>query len=312
MRVLRRQLKSSLFFAWWLWPTVLGACATLPNGRAESSLYVDVRKVVELREGGEWVVDRLEVEAVAASAMRSVCQVDGPSRQRLLAWLETQIAAEGGPAQAMFARDADADIDAVLTLERVRAVLRYAEEHAHECPFWLRPDAAFSGVQSDAYRWVVLADSVGGGGMIISDGDVRLGGGGGARLSLGLGVNQRYTLALGAEVGGIASFASSDSGGGRTLAGRFNAAVPLLLRIHNMSRVLDLEVAATARWSIDEVRVPPGARVAIGYGISTARLGAFMPSATVRLSFEVLPASHELPAEYLLFLGTKVGVDIDP
>ncbi len=290
----------------------LSACATLPAGRAESSLYVDVRKVVELREGGEWVVDRLEVEAVAASAMRSACQVDGPTRQRLLAWLDTQIAAEGGPAAAMYTRDPAADIDAVLTLERVRAVLSYADAHADECPFWLKPDAEFVGVQSDAYRLVVLAESVGGGGLIVSGGQARVGGGGGARLSLGVGINQHYTLTLGAELGGIGSLASSDNTGSRTLTGRFNAAVPLLFRIHNMSRLVDLELAATARWSVDEVRLPPGVRFAIGYGISTARLGAFMPTATVRVSVEVLPASNELPAEYLLFVGTKVGVDIDP
>jgi len=81
----------------------VSACATLPPGRSESSLYVDVRKAVELREGTEWVVDRLEVEAVAPAAMRSACQVDAAARGRLLAWLQTQIAIEagGGGAEAL-------------------------------------------------------------------------------------------------------------------------------------------------------------------------------------------------------------------
>jgi hypothetical protein len=247
--------------------------------------------------------------------MRSVCQVEAPARQRLLTWLQAQIASAGGPAEALYAHDPDADLDAVLTLERVRAVLVYAEDHAHECPFWLKPTPHFDGVHTDARRLVLLAESVGGGGTIISGGTVRLGGGGGGRVSLGVGINSRYTLALGAEVGGIGSFttANADGSGGRTLVGRFNAAVPLMLRITHLSRLIEFEVAATARWSTTDIRLPPGFRAAIGYGLTTMRVGAFMPTATLRLSFEILPASGtSLPPEYLVLIGTKVGLDIDP
>jgi len=192
-------------------------------------------------------------------------------------------------------------------------VVVYADDHAGECPFWLRATPTFDGVQTDAYRLVVLVESVGGGGVIVSDGAVRLGGGGGARLSLGAGINQHYTIAIGAEVGGLGTFTNSDNTGGRALVGRFNVALPLLLRINHLSRLLDLEVAATARWSTDDIRLPPGFRAAVGYGLSTLRVGAFMPTATLRLSFEVLPSSDTgLPTEYLLLLGTKVGLDIDP
>lgn len=289
-----------------------GCAATLPAGRAETALYIDVRKAVELRESADWMVDRIELEVLAGPTMRSGCQVDAATRQRLIAWLDAQVEAAGGSSQATFANDPAADIGPVLTLERVRAAVRYADVHADECPFWLPPDPDFAGVQTDAYRLVVLLESVGGGGVIVSGGAARLGGGGGARVSLGVGLSPRYTLALGAEVGGIGSFDAANGGEGRTLTGRFVAAVPLQLRIYQMSRVMDLEVAAVTRWTTDRVRTPPGFRAAIGYGISTLRLGAFMPSATLRLSFEVLPATNDLPAEYLFLLGTKVGFDIDP
>lgn len=297
-----------------LLPLLLAAaCAsTLPAGRAETALYMDVRKAVELRESAEWLVDRIELEALAGPTMRSGCQVDAATRQRVIAWLDAQIGAAGGPAHETFARDPGADISAVLTLERVRAVVRYADEHAGECPFWLTPDPEFAGVQTDAYRLVLLLESVGGGGVIVSGGAARLGGGGGARVSLGVGLNPRYTLALGAEVGGIGSFDAANGGEGRALTGRFVAAVPLVLRIHHMSRVMDLEVAGVTRWTTDEIRTPPGFRAAIGYGISTLRLGAFMPSATARLSFEILPATNTLPAEYVFVIGSTVGFSIDP
>ena len=291
---------------------VLGGCATLPAGRSEAALYVDVRKAVDLRESTEWIVDRLEVEALAASAMRSACQVEAPARERLLTWLDAQIAAAGGPAEAAFRRDRDADIGDALSLERVRAVVRYADEHAHECPFWLAPDAAFAGVQTDAYRLVLLGESVGGGGLIVSGGRARLGGGGGGRLTVALGIDQRITIGIGAELGGIGSFGNEDATGGRSLVARFTAAVPLLLRITNVSRLVDFELAATARWSSSDLRLPPGVRGAIGYGLTTVRVGPFMPTAVAYISYEYLPPGDGFGAEHLILLGTKVGLDFDP
>lgn len=296
-----------------LLPFVLGACASLPPGRAESALYIDVRKAVELREGSDWVVDRLEVGALAAGAMRSACQVDAPARERLLAWLDAELTAAGGPAEAAYRRDRDASIGRLLSLERVRAVVRFADEHAHECPFWLEPDAAFAGVQTDAYRLVLLAESVGGGGLIVSGGQARLGGGGGGRLTLGLGLDQRVTIGVGAELGGIGSFGSADGTGGRSLVARFTAAIPLVVRITNISRILDLEVAMTTRWSASNLRLPPGGRAAIGYGLTTVRVGPFMPTGLLYVSYEYLPPSDDgLAAEHLIMLGTKVGLDFDP
>lgn len=293
--------------------TALSACASLPAGRAESALYIDVRKAVELRESSEWVVDRLEVEALAASAMRSACQVDAPARERLLTWLDAEIASVGGSAEAQYRADHDASIGRALSLERVRAVVQYADEHAHECPFWLEPDTAFAGVQTDAYRFVLLADSVGGGGLIVSGGSTRLGGGGGGRLTFALGLDQRVTIGIGAEVGGIGSFGGPDPTGGRSLVARFTAAVPLLLRLTNVSRILDLELAATARWSATDLRMPPGVRAAIGYGLTTVRVGPFMPTGVLFVSYEYLPPSQDgLDAEHLILIGTKVGLDFDP
>ena len=291
----------------------LAGCATLPAGRAESALYVDVRKAVALRESAEWIVDRLEVEGIAESVMRSACQVDAPARERLMAWLDARITEAGGPAEAAFRRDREASIDEALSLERVRAVVQYADAHAHECPFWLDADPHFDGVQTDARRFVLLAESFGGGGLIVSRGGVRLGGGGG-RLTFAWGLDQRLTLGIGGEIGGIGTFGGEDTSGARALVARFTAAVPLVLRITNLSRILDLEIAPNARWSPSDLRLPPGVRVGVAYGVSTVRVGPFMPTAMLYLRYEYLPASRDGidPSEHLILVGTKVGVDFDP
>lgn len=302
-----KALSAVLMLAW-------TGCATLPAGRAESALYVDVRKAVALRESAEWIVDRLEVEAIAEGTMRSACQVDAPARERLIAWLDARITEAGGPAEAAYRRDRDAAIAEALSLERVRAVVQYADAHAHECPFWLEADPHFDGVQTDARRFVLLAESFGGGGLILSRGGVRLGGGGGGRLTFAWGLDQRLTLGVGGEVGGIGTFGGEDTSGARALVARFTAAVPLVLRVTNLSRIFDVEVAANARWSPTDLRLPPGVRVGIGYGVSTVRVGPFMPTAMLYLRYEFLPASRDGldPSEHLILVGTKVGVDFDP
>jgi hypothetical protein len=304
--------RSTALFA--LLAIALGGCATLPGGRAESALYVDVRKAVALRESAEWIVDRLEVEGIAQSVMRSACQVDAPARERLIGWLDARIADAGGPAEAAYRRNREAPIDEALSLERVRAVVQYADAHAHECPFWLEVDPYFDGVQTDARRFVLLAESFGGGGLILSRGGVRLGGGGGGRLTLAWGLDQRLTLGVGAEVGGIGTFGGEDDSGARALVARFTAAVPLVLRITNLSRILDLELAPNARWSPSDLRLPPGVRVGVAYGVSTVRVGPFMPTAMLYLRYEYLPASRDGidPSEHLILVGTKVGIDFDP
>jgi hypothetical protein len=90
--------------------------------------------------------------------------------------------------------------------------------------------------------------------------------------------------------------------------------VPLVLRITNLSRILDVELAPNARWSPSDLRLPPGVRVGVAYGVSTVRVGPFMPTAMLYLRYEYLPASRDGidPSEHLILVGTKVGVDFDP
>ena len=294
--------------------SVLSGCATWPADRAERALYADLAKAVELSNDTGWVVDRVQLENNAESAMRSVCQVEPEKRKALEAWLDRQLALEGGSAAEIY-RKSGRDLDAAsraLELERVRALLRYGDERAAaDCPFWLEPDPNFAGVQGDEGRLVLLADTLGYGSIVLEGGDAALGGGGGGRLLVGHGFGPQLTLAVGAEIGGSGAFVDNDKGS-RSIETTFSGAVPVLLRISNLSRVFDFEVAPTVRFNPGVDVLPPGVRASVALGFSTMRSSSFMPYALLWLGYEYHPSDDRGPADHSLHAGTRVGVDWDP
>jgi hypothetical protein len=290
------------------------ACATLPDAPVQRALYVDLRKAVELSDDTGWVVDRVQLEANAEDAMRSACQVAPAERDDLDAWISGQLALGGGSAAELY-RKHDRDLGAAkdaLGLERTRSLLRFAQAHAGEdCPFWLEPDEDFRGVQTDDDRFVLLAETLGFGAVILEDGEAGLGGGGGGRLLLARGLGPRLTVGLGGEVGGIGAFVE-DEDGARGIETTFTAGVPLLLRISSFARIFDFEVAARFRVDPGDSLPPPGVRVSFGGGISTMRSSAFMPYGLLWLGYEYHPAFRDDPADHSMLIGTRVGVDWGP
>jgi hypothetical protein len=294
---------------------VLGlGCATLPDDHVQRSLYNDLRQVVDTRQRIGWVVDRTEYEGAAPSVLQSVCQVPQEDRIELLDWLDARIDEEGGPAEAAYRREGE-DLDAVkelLTLERMRGALEYADALSNDdCPFWLEPDQEFDGVQSDTYRFVLLAESLGGMSLIFRDG-VQLGGGGALRLLPGYGFTDRFTLAMGLEIGGSGAVSGVGTDEEQEIVARPTGALPLVLRMHDDTWVYDLELAALTQYYKDSVSFPPGARIALGAGIKTVRIGSIMPIAVGFLAYEVEPAYRDLPVSHSFRIGTRVGLDYDP
>lgn len=291
-----------------------GCGPALPKHGPERALYLDLRKSVELRESDDWVADRLEVDDALTGVMRSICQVPESAREDLLDWVELQALREGGPAEEAFARtgERDAQVRELLRLERIHALLAAGDRIAAEdCPFWLQPDEEFAGVQGDARRFVILGETVGGGTVLLSEGETQLGGGGGARVMPGFGITDRLTLAAGIELGASGVLAENESGA-REFRVVFSTAIPVLLRIHQFARVIDLEVAATTRWVDGESRLPPGIRFGIGYGLSTMRLAGLMPYGLAWVGYEVRPKADDEPREHVIWVGTRVGFDWDP
>jgi len=311
---LQHRLTPTATRAWFtLAPLLAMGCATWPSDPVERALYGDLVKGVELSNDTGWVVDRVQLEANAESAMRSVCQVTPEKRKSLEGWLDRKLALGGGSAAEIY-RKHDRDLGAAseaLELERVRLLLRYASDRAEvDCPFWLEPDPEFVGVQGDEGRAVIFAETLGYGTLAFEGDNAALGGGGGGRLIVGHGFGPQVTLGIGAEVGGSGAFITNDDK--RTIETTFSAAMPVLLRISKVSRVYDFEIAPTVRFNPGVDVFPPGVRASIAGGFSTMRTSSFLPYALLWLAYEYHPADELGPADHGLHLGTRVGVNWDP
>ncbi len=288
---------------------VLAACTPMPERRDARGLYADLYKAVDFRENNDWVVDRLEVEDSLESIMASVCATDRDAREDVRLFVGTQIAAEGGPSEALFRREGlSRRVKSVRRMERVLVMLDAAEDAAVDCPYWLQPDADFAGVESDERRFVVLAETRGGGALVVSDRAVAVGGGGGARLLLGGGFGPRVTLGVGFELGVEGRLPENDVGR-RSFEGILASSVPMVLRVRDMSRVVDVELAWTQR---HDSPTRHGVRVGVGYGLTTPRVSAFMPYGVIWVGYGITPAAHGEPTDHTLWLGTRVGFDWDP
>jgi hypothetical protein len=87
------------------------------------------------------------------------------------------------------------------------------------------------------------------------------------------------------------------------------SSLPVLFRVRNMSRVVDVELAWTQRY---DSPTRHGVRVGIGYGLTTPRVSAFMPYGVIWVGYGLTPAAHGEPTDHTIWLGTRVGFDWDP
>lgn len=293
---------------------VLG-CGAAPAGRAERGLYEDLRRVVEHEERtGSWVIDRYAVDHAADTTLASACLTTPETRERLDAWLASRISALGGPAEDAYARRGH-DLGAVSKIrfyERVRMLVRLSIERGPtECPFWMEQDPDFDGVQTNTAGFGMLLESIGSGALLVSNGRVALGGGGGGRIMPAWAFSPSVLVALGAEVGGMGSF-PEDASGSRQLEARFSIGVPLLLRLRAGTQHVDLEVTGSNRFTESEFPFAPGIRFAVGYGLSTIRSGGFLPTGGLWVGYELRPAHGSTLTEHAILLGTRVGFDWTP
>ncbi len=285
-------------------------CATLPRGPSERALYLDLRKMVDSSEDGGWTVDWLRLQGNAEPALRSVCQVEPATRSALDAWLAERVARAGGPAEQAY-RANGKHLDRVaetLSLERTRALLSYANEHAaKDCPFWLTPKPSFRGEQGDSGRWVLLGETQAFGTITLPSKVPALGGGG--RVFLGHGLGSQLTLALGADMAASGTFIPSQ-GGAQGIDAYLTFASPVLLRVTRFSRLFDVELAPVIRRASGKKTWPPGARIQLGYGFSSVRTSPFMPYFMFYVGYEIHPTNGRYAVDHTIQLGTRLSLDL--
>jgi hypothetical protein len=299
---------------WLSMATLLAGCAAaLPQQPTERALYIDARKALHGESRLGWTVDRVELAEAAAQTEPSACRVPPQHRKALRDWLGQRIAALGGPAEQQYRAGRDiGDLDEVIDLERTRALLDDVELHLPaDCPFWVKASEDFSGLHSAAHGVFVIAESMGAGSLSLVDGRIQAGGGGAARLFAGYGISTHWQLAVGIEAGGDAILQKES--GSDTLApeGAFRFGVPAFLRLTDIDRIYDVELAAVARLQDKEFK-PWGARVGLAGGVAGLRRLGFMPSLQLWLGYEVFPAQDGLKTEHVMRLGTRVGIDWHP
>jgi hypothetical protein len=291
---------------------MLLGCAALPPQAAESALYQDLRRIVEVNEDSGWILDSTRLRMASEPALRSVCQVEPRVRQQLDAWLGAEIERNGGPSQQAFLRNGHhlSAVATTLSLERTRLLLRAADRQAdQDCPFWLAPSADFTGEQGSYRRWVGIGETQAFGTVEIPGPVPALGGG--ARLLLGRGITPRLTLALGADAAASGTFIpSSQNGGG--IDAYVTLAMPLLLRFTGFARLVDVELAPVARFARGQTGWPPGGRLELGYGFASIRQSAFMSYYTIYAGYELHGFGDAAGVDHTVQLGTKLSVDFMP
>ena len=293
----------------------LAACGPMPERPAQRALYNDLRVVVETRQRIDWMVDRHEVAMARPEVLRSVCRVSPADRAALRSWIRGRIEAEGGPARLSWSGDPD-DLDDLkerLTLERASLVLDAADAVAEEdCPFWMRPEDEFPGVQLAQGRLVFFGESMGGLQVLMQQDDTNVGAMAVGRFLPGFGISERLTLAAGVEAG-VASTFPRGADGRRGVKPAFAAGVPVLLRVAAGSLRFDSEGALVGRapdGALDALR--PGVRFAQAVGVATLRIAGIAPHVMVFAALEYFPARGGEPEVGILRVGPRLGVDWDP
>lgn len=287
------------------------ACSPLPRNPTERALYQDLRKIVETRERGEWMIEYAEVERATPKAMQSVCQVDSARVRDLSSWITSQIEQKGGSPEEQFEDGVPLrKLREELSLGRTRAVLRSAEDKRDRCPFYLRPSDDFRGVHQTTSRFVLLGESVATVSTSIRGNSVFTGAGGAGRLMPAWGVSHRLLVGIGAEVGGTAGLSPLSGDEDQELETRVQGSVPLLLRFSDLATIIDLEVAATGVTSPTKPAPDWGFRASVAGGVSTVRINKLLPYFTVMVAYQYFPWTN--PRTHMILAGTRIGFAFDP
>jgi hypothetical protein len=297
---------------------VVCSCSTaLPEQPVQRALVRDVARVVDVRQKVGWLIDETEVEAALPDVLPSACRVGDADRAASLAWLDGEVARRGGsPIEAWRAAGKDLEkIEDLLLFARARLVLGRADERVRQgkCPFWIEPVPSFDGNQALAYRWLFGAEA--GGRFIVGseNGVLGYGAGGGGRVLLGYGLNERNALFVGLEGGGGARFTNVPIGE-RASIPDFLAIVAMPVvgrRTISLSGFIEAELGVIAYFNQVEGIVEPGVRAGVGIGGSYLRLKrGFLPRFTFGVLLDHAPGWNDGVTITQLSAGLRAGFDL--
>lgn len=291
----------------------LAACArTLPADRSAATLYRDLERLVTVAETTGWGIDRIEVAALEADALDSVCRVEPLARAALREWLDERL---GSPDELVARwRAAGKRLGAIserLTQHRVRLVLDASERLAGvDCPFWLEPEEPYRGRQISDGRWQ-LHLAGGGKGMVVHQGGrTDLSGGGAGRLLLGKVLDDRRALYAGLEAGATAAFPKDADGNRGGLVLGVDLVAPLVYRHTLTNAYLEVEAGWLGRTTEDALdHLDHGVHLGASVGGRALRTRFFFPGAAFGIAWE--RAFVDGDDVTTVKLGARVGLDVD-
>ena len=271
---------------------------------AIGSLRDDLERIVEVQSGAGWQIDKYELEDMMPSALSSVCRVVPRGRADLLALLDARIVALGGPVEQAWAKTREiGDVKELLFVTRVRDLLAAAIARApQECPFWVEPEPKFKGLQSDFGAFALNLET---GGMLQlrrTEGRVTYGGGGVFRLLLSRGFGD-VSLMTGIELAGGAMLKP----GAEQFVINYLPAIPVVVRVWNVSWHYDLEAAPVALFQADDTHLSYGLRLGAGFGVQSRRARGVIPWGGFALAYEHYFVGHRPAAEFVR-AGFRVGI----
>jgi hypothetical protein len=282
------------------------ADASPPNAASVDALQFDIVRIVDAEENGGWLLDEVAQRNIEADVMQSVCRAAPAVRAAARERLERQSRQLGEP-RRVFERahgELTSQVAAALSAERRAAAARRGEELAGRCPFWVKADPGFRGLQTTRDRLVMNFDTGGIVQLRRTQGEWALGAGGFGRALAG------YSFTHVSVLSGI------EFGGGALLQPKTNPtqfiinylpAVPVIVRLHYQAWNIDLEGASTGLFQAGNTRLSYGVRSGITVGISSLRLRGILPWVGVGVASEYYFANSARPGAFFLRGGLRVG-----
>jgi hypothetical protein len=276
------------------------------------ALLDDVARLVANEESDGWFSDAEAFRELDEPVLESVCRASPEARARALEGLRRSLADAGDP-RALYAAAGEltAEAERALTFERRKHLLERALARAGaECPFWVRAAPGFRGLQSDRRRLTLSVETSGNVQLRQTEGEWTIGGGGIGRLLPGYGLDGRYSLLAGVELGGGAMIRPGTSASQFVI--NYFPALPIVFRTRGLTWHYDLETAPVALFQADDTRVSYGFRLGGAFGFGALRRRNVLPWAGLALAYEhYFPGGGRSRAHFIRG-GLRVGLPWDP
>jgi hypothetical protein len=269
------------------------ACSRTPSPKdpTERALFRDLERLVTVTETTGWGSDRLEVDGLLDQAFDSTCRVDALGRRSLLAWLDAEVARQGGPIEEAWRANGKSmkRISDLVVVHRVRMLLARAEERSLDCPFWLEPENPFGGRQINERGWA-LTFGYGGKAILLRQGSRRdLSFGGAGRLLLGRTLTDGDAVFAGLELGASALFPKDATGDRMSLQLGADFVTPIVYRRSLTNTYLEVEGGWLGHANENDwTALEHGIHLGVAFGGRTLRQRFLFPGAAFGLQYEQL------------------------